>query len=104
MNINVKASGKIAKTVNGEIVTDAGFNSDYDGNKMKIKGYSDGEQFYVELGPEAIQQILATPSHQMSLEERLITDYGSQKGQKKTIKQNKRKSKSKKHTRKHSKK
>jgi len=104
MSINVKASGEIIQTINGEIIADAGFKSDYDGKKMKIKGYSDGKQFYTELDPKDIQKILATPSHQTSLEERLIKDYGSRKGQKKSTKQKKVKGKNKKHTRKHAKK
>ena len=89
MSISIETSGAIQSSVNGNIITDAAFDSHYDGETLKIKGFSDGVQSYMELDNAAIQKILSMPSHHASLEERIMSDYGSH---------------SKKHTKKHNKK
>lgn len=99
MNIKVNASGAVKTIVNGNVVENAGFNSNYDGKKMEISGYNDGERFYTELDNNDINKILSLPSHKLSLGERLKRDFKLNKT--KRSKSNKNKNKNKKKTRKH---
>ena len=100
MSVNIEASGSIKSIINDEIVANAAFDSHYDGKELKIKGFSDGEQFYMQLDNEAIKDILAMPSHQSSLEDRLMKNFNKpkkthKKSKKSTNKKTRRRTKSK---------
>ena len=57
MSVNIETSGSIKSTINDNVVANAAFDSHYDGKELKIKGFSDGEQFYMQLDNEAIRNI-----------------------------------------------
>ena len=108
MNVQFSASGKMKSIIDGAIVKNSGFNTNYDGNKMKISGYNDGEKYYQELDNDDIYNILSLPSHNLSIVERMTNDFNlsksnSKKNNKKTSKKNGKKT-SKKNNKKTSKK
>ena len=91
MSIDIKTSASIKSIINNKVIKDASFKSHYDGNDLEIKGYSDGELFYMKLDNEDIKDILALPSNNISLEERLIKDFGKKDHKKNTKKNTKKK-------------
>jgi len=88
MNIKFNASGEMETIINGNVINQSSFNTNYDGKKMKISGYNDGVRYYEELSNKDIGDILSRPSHKLSLEERFKKDFKinktiSKKGSKK---------------------
>lgn len=103
MSIDIKTSTSVKSIINDKVIKDASFKSHYDGKDLEIKGYSDGELFYMKLDNEEIKDILALPSNDISLEERLIKDFGKNKKSNQTRKKTNKKN-SKKNTKKTNKK
>ena len=82
--------------VNGQIVEDSMLGTRYDGRKLAIDTYNTGKKDHIELDNKDIMKILSRPASAMSLEQRLMRDFGVKtKTKKKTKTKTKRKTKTK---------
>ncbi len=101
MKVNVISSGEMEIAIDGNVVKTTKYNSNYDGNELKISGSDNGTHFYKKLNNKDISNILSMPTSNLSLEERLNRDYKNIKGSKKHTKKKHTKKKHTKKTRKH---
>ena len=62
--------------VNGQVIKDDVINAKYDGNKMDIDLYENGQHAHMKLNKQDIKSILAKQAHPLSLEKRLAKDFG----------------------------
>ena len=62
--------------VNGQIVEDSMLGTRYDGRKLAIDTYNTGKKDHIELDNKDIIKILSRPASAMSLEQRLMRDFG----------------------------
>ena len=109
MSIFIHSSGETKSIINGNVLTDKSFDANYDGKNMKITGHDNDKKFNVKMTNDDIMKLLAKPSSNLTLKQRLINDYNvnlstnhtqsikkrGNKGHKKTIKNKQRKNKRK---------
>ena len=82
--------------VNGQIVEDSMLGTRYDGRKLAIDTYNTGKKDHIELDNKDIMKIMSRPASAMSLEQRLMRDFGVKTTMKsKTKRKTKRKTKTK---------
>ena len=84
--------------VNGQIVEDSMLGTRYDGMKLAIDTYNTGKKDHIELDNKDIMKIMSRPASAMSLEQRLMRDFGMKtktRSNKRKTKSNKRKTKTK---------
>ena len=62
--------------VNGQIVEDSMLGTRYDGRKLAIDTYNTGKKDHIELDNKDIMKIMSRPASAMSLEQRLMRDFG----------------------------
>jgi hypothetical protein len=88
--------------VNGQIVEDSMLGTRYDGNTLAIDTYNTGKKDHIELDNKDIMKIMSRPASAMSLEQRLMRDFGMKTNRRKTNrrKTNRRKTNRKKTNRK----
>ena len=109
MSIFIHSSGETKSIINGNVMEDKSFDANYDGKNMKITGHDKDKNFNVKMTNDDIMELLAKPSSNLTLKQRLMNDYNvkhssthnkstkkrKNKGYKKTIKNKKRKNKRK---------
>jgi len=109
MSIFIHSSGETKSIINGNVIEDKSFNAKYDGKNMKITGHDKDKNFNVKMTNDDIMELLAKPSSNLTLKQRLMNDYNvkhssthnqstkkrRRKGYKKTIKNKQRKNKRK---------
>jgi hypothetical protein len=107
MSIFIHSSGETKSIINGNVLTDKSFDANYDGKNMKITGHDNDKKFNVKMTNDDIMNLLAKPSSNLTLKQRLMNDYNvkssttqsikkrGNKGNKKTIKNKQRKNKRK---------
>ena len=62
--------------VNGQIVEDSMLGTRYDGSTLAIDTYNTGKRDHIELDNKDIMKIMSRPASAMSLEQRLMRDFG----------------------------
>jgi len=77
--------------VNGQIVEDSMLGTRYDGNTLAIDTYNTGKKDHIELDNKDIMKIMSRPASAMSLEQRLMRDFGVMTKSKTKSKTNRRK-------------
>ena len=75
MSIFIHSSGETKSIINGNVLTDKSFNANYDGKNMKITGHDKDKKFNVKMTNDDIMKLLAKPSSNLTLKQRLINDY-----------------------------
>jgi len=98
MSIFIHSSGETKSIINGNVLADKSFDATYNGKNMKITGHDKDKNFNVKMTNDDIMELLAKPSSNLTLKQRLMNDYNVKpstkkrvnKGHKKTSK-NKRK-------------
>ena len=62
--------------INGKVIEDDSVRVIYDGNKLIVDLYDNGKHMHKQLNKKDIKSILAKRAHPLSLEKRLINDFG----------------------------
>ena len=75
MSIFIHSSGETKSIINGNILADKSFDATYNGINMKITGHDKDKNFNVKMTNDDIMKLLAKPSNNLTLKERLINDY-----------------------------
>ena len=81
-------------TINGKVVKDDAMRAIYNGKDVNVDVYDNGKLYHSKLNKKDIESIFSRQKHPLSLEKRLIKDFGLKANKKKTRK-HKSKSKSK---------
>jgi hypothetical protein len=95
MDSYIQTTAEFKSVVDGDIVEKLALDATYDGKKAEIKSYSDGTLKYIELDNNDIMALLSMPSSDISLEQRLVEDYGKTDHKTKTKRKTKTKTKRK---------
>jgi len=78
--LEIQSTGEIIASCNGNIVEDAKWNMNYDGNNMIIESMYNNDLSLIQLNNEDLQRLFSTiGSHKNGLEERLQRDLGKSK-------------------------
>jgi hypothetical protein len=75
MSIFIHSSGETKSIINGKVLTDKSFDANYDGKNMKISGHDNDKKFNVKMTNDDIMKLLAKPSSNLTLKQRLMNDY-----------------------------
>jgi len=75
MSIFIHSSGETKSIINGNVLTDKSFDAKYDGKNMKITGHDNDKKFNVKMTNDDIMELLAKPSSNLTLKQRLMNDY-----------------------------
>ena len=70
--------------VNGNVIQDDLIKAKYNGKKMAIDIYDNGEHFFTTLNNQDISNILTKRAHALPLERRLMKDFAVRKTTRKT--------------------
>ena len=103
MSIFIHSSGETKSIINGNVIHDKSYDATYNGKNMKITGHDNDKKINLQITNDDIMKLLAKPSSNLTLKERLMNDYNvkpstkkrGNKGHKKTIKNKHRKNKRK---------
>ena len=83
-------------TINGKVVKDDAMRAIYNGKNVDVDVYDNGKLYHSTLNKKDIESMFSRQKHPLSLEKRLIKDFGLKVNKKKTRKhRNKSKSKNK---------
>ena len=78
--LEIQSTGEIIASCNGNIVEDAKWNMNYDGNNMIIESMYNNDLSLIQLNNQDLQRLFSNiGSHKNELEERLQRDLGKQK-------------------------
>ncbi len=78
--LEIQSTGEIIASCNGNIVEDAKWNMNYDGNNMIIESMYNNDLSLIQLNNQDLQRLFSNiGSHKNDLEERLQRDLGKQK-------------------------
>jgi len=78
--LEIQSTGEIIASCNGNIVEDAKWNMNYDGNNMIIESMHNNDLSLIQLNNEDLQRLISNiGSHKSGLEERLQRDLGKSK-------------------------
>ena len=75
MSIFIHSSGETKSIINGNIMDDKSFDATYNGKNMKITGHDKDKIFNVKMTNDDIMELLAKPSSNLTLKQRLMNDY-----------------------------
>ena len=81
-------------TINGKVVKDDAMRAIYNGKDVNVDVYDNGKLYHSTLNKKDIESMFSRQKHPLSLEKRLIKDFGL-KGNKKKTRKHRNKSKSK---------
>jgi len=95
-NMNINAQASIIVSKDNAIVDKTDIMAKYDGNKLEVVGENRGKIILMQLSNEEIMDILAIPSSNLGLKERLKIDYPSRKKKHTKHKRRKKEKKTKK--------
>jgi hypothetical protein len=62
--------------VNGRVMDNQVVNAMYDGNKMNVDMYKNGQHYLAKLDKKDIESILGMSAHPLALDKRLMRDFG----------------------------
>jgi len=79
MSIFIHSSGETKSIINGNVLTDKAFDATYNGINMKITGHDKDKKFNVKMTNDDIMDLLAKPSSNITLKQRLMNDYNVHK-------------------------
>lgn len=71
--------GSVKTIVNGNVLEDKMIDATYNGNILDINAYDKGEEKHFMLTNADIMKLLAKPASPVSLEKRLLHDFGFKK-------------------------
>jgi hypothetical protein len=96
MSIFIHSSGETKSVMNGNVMDDKSFDATYNGKNMKIIGHDKDKSFNIQMTNAEIMKLLARPSSNLTLKQRLMSDYNvtTSKSTNKSIKSKSIKSKS----------
>jgi hypothetical protein len=75
MSIFIHSSGETKSIINGNVLADKSFDATYNGKNMKITGHDKDKKFNVKMTNDDIMELLAKPSSNLTLKQRLMNDY-----------------------------
>jgi hypothetical protein len=75
MSIFIHSSGETKSIINGNVMDDKSFDATYNGKNMKIIGHDKDKSFNIKMTNDDIMKLLARPSSNLTLNQRLINDY-----------------------------
>ena len=78
-NMNINAQASIVVSKNNQIVDKTDILAKYDGNNLEVIGENRGKIILMQLSNDEIMNLLAIPSSNMGLKERLKIDFPSRK-------------------------
>ena len=78
-NMNINAQASIVVSKNNQIVDKTDILAKYDGNNLEVLGENRGKIILMQLSNDEIMNLLAIPSSNMGLKERLKIDFPSRK-------------------------
>jgi hypothetical protein len=73
-------------TINGKVIENDAIRAFYNGKDINVDLYDNGQQYNAKLNKKDIKSILAKRAHPLSLEKRLINDFGMKSIKRKSIK------------------
>ena len=74
-NMNINAQASIVVSKNNQIVDKTDILAKYDGNNLEVMGENRGKIILMQLSNDEIMNLLAIPSSNMGLKERLKIDF-----------------------------
>jgi predicted regulator of Ras-like GTPase activity (Roadblock/LC7/MglB family) len=95
-NMNINAQASIIVSKDNAIVDKTDIMAKYDGNKLEVVGENRGKIILMQLSNDEIMDILAIPSSNLGLKERLKMDFRSRKKKHTKHKRRKKEKKTKK--------
>jgi hypothetical protein len=75
MSIFIHSSGETKSIINGNVMDDKSYDATYNGINMKITGHDKDTKFNVKMTNDDIMDLLAKPSSNLTLKQRLMNDY-----------------------------
>ena len=75
MSIFIHSSGETKSIINGNVMDDKSYDATYNGINMKITGHDKDKKFNVKMTNDDIMELLAKPSSNLTLKQRLMNDY-----------------------------
>lgn len=74
MNSYIKNTGNYKTIMNGNIVDQAKWNMEYDGNNMNLEAHRNDETLYMKLSNDDIIKLLEIPASNYTMDKRLLQD------------------------------
>ena len=74
MDSYIKNTGNYKTTMNGNIVDQAKWNMEYDGNNMNLEAHRNDETLYMKLSNDDIIKLLEIPASNYTMDKRLLQD------------------------------
>ena len=75
MSIFIHSSGETKSIMNGNVLNDKSYDATYNGKNMKITGHDKDKKFNIKMTNDDIMELLAKPSSNLTLKQRLMNDY-----------------------------
>lgn len=80
MSIFIHSSGETKSIINGNVLDDKSYDAIYNGKNMKITGHDKDKKFNIKMTNADIMELLAKPSSNLTLKQRLMNDYNVKNG------------------------